>query len=249
MAQISRFWITNDVGDGPAVGYSRTDLFDFYRSLFTPGKEETQGVIRGHRGELLCTGTISPIFVASGAGFSYGFWYENTSQLELGVTTPASLTGGRVVLRADWTAQEVRAFIKMSPDGTPTPPALTQVIGSNWEISIANFTIDPAGNIVLSDERAFCEFGSVIPEGVVETNDIVDGAITTPKLADEAVTAIKIAPLEVTTSRLNDEAVTTEKLAINSVESTILSNRNLKVSRDIVLSSLSVSLLAQITQS
>lgn len=160
MAEASRFW-TSGTGDGPSGGYTMTEFYDFVRRLITTDMEASQGVLRGVANELAVSGTSSPLSVAIGAAMVYGLFYENTAALNLTVATPITgTTGGRVNLKADWTAQTVRAVVQMNTDGTAAIPALTQTAGSEWNIPLATFTINTAGVITLTDARVFCEFAT-----------------------------------------------------------------------------------------
>lgn len=170
MAQSSRFWTTNPaVGDGPAAGYTMTHFYEFLLRLLTTDQEASQGVLRGVGNELAVSGSSSPLSVNDGAAIVYGLFYENTSPLNLAVTTPSTgTTGGRVNLKVDWSAQTVRAVIQLNTDGVATPPALVQTAGSEWSISLATFTITTAGTITLTDVRAYCEFASAISAGIID---------------------------------------------------------------------------------
>lgn len=169
MAEQSMPWTTNGTGDGVSGGYSQQRWYDIFRKLFTPGQSESAGVVRGEGSELAVTGTASPLSVAAGAAVVRGFIYENTSSLNLTVSTPAATTGGRVVLEANWTAQTVRAKVVMSSSGVTTPPALTQTDGTTWQISLATFTITSGGAITLTDDRSFCHFGTKVDMDGIST--------------------------------------------------------------------------------
>jgi hypothetical protein len=189
MAESSRFWVTNATGDGPGGGYTQQQFYDFMRKVFLTDQEATRGVVFGEQGALACTGTASPIAVSAGSAIVYGFFYENTASVNLTVTTPSvGTTGGRVILRAGWTAQTVRLVAVRNTDGTIAIPALTQSAGTTWEISLATFTITTGGVITLTDDRKYLELGGkVIPDGV-ETASIKDANVTTAKIANLNVT-------------------------------------------------------------
>ena len=163
MAETSRFWTTDDTGDGPLAGYTMADFYDFVRALLISDQEASQGVLRSVLNELAVSGASSPVSVASGAAIVYGFFYRNTAALDLTVTTPVvGTTGGRVNLTVDWTAQTVRSVVQLNTDGTAGIPALVQTIGSAWSIPLATFTITMAGTITLTDARSFCQFANYL---------------------------------------------------------------------------------------
>lgn len=169
MTEKSLFWVTNDTGDGPAAGYTAADFYNFMRRLLIPGKETVQGVLRGVRNELVVSGSSSPVSVAPGAAIVYGLFYENSSALNLAVGIPViGVTGGRVNLKADWSAQTVRAVIQLNSDGVAGIPALVQTAGAEWSIPLATFTINPAGQIALSDARQFCQFASYLSADLID---------------------------------------------------------------------------------
>lgn len=159
MAERSQFWTTNGTGDG-AAEYTMTQWLEMLRDLFTSDRYASEGVIGGHSGELAVTGSSgsSPtVTVATGAALVYGLYYQNTSPVTLSLTKPSvGTTGGRVVLRADWALQTVRAIARQSADGTSTAPSLIQTPGTTFEISLATYTVTTSGTITLTDVRDFC---------------------------------------------------------------------------------------------
>lgn len=165
MAESSRFWNTIEVGDG-GTGYGRDLIAGWMRSVFARG--EAGGVLRRVLNELAVSGTSSPLSVASGAAIVDGIFYENTTAKSMTVTTPSvGTTGGRVVLRADWSAQTVRAAVLMSADGTAALPALTQVSGTTYEIGLASFTITTGGAITLTDARGYITFSTYLSTAMI----------------------------------------------------------------------------------
>jgi len=173
MAEQSGFWTTSGVGDGPGGGYSMQRLYDFFRKMFIGDQEATEGVLLREANALLVQGAASPLTVKSGSAIVHGFFYENSSDLSLAVSTPAATTGGHVILRANWTAQTVRAFAVLNTSGVTDPPALTQTAGVTWEIRLATFTITNAGVITLTDARAYAQYSSEIAT-VMINNDAID---------------------------------------------------------------------------
>lgn len=152
MAESSRLWTTNGTGDGTATGYTATDWETIFRYCFNGGNESAGGVLVGIGNELAISGSTSPLSLASGAAIVYGHLYINDAPLSLAVTKPlVGTTGGRVVLRVNWAAQTVRAFVVRNTDGIAAIPALTQSAGSTWEISLLSFTINTGGAITYTE--------------------------------------------------------------------------------------------------
>jgi hypothetical protein len=156
MTESSRYWNTNNVGDGPTAGFDRDAVAGWLRNIWARGGS---GVLRGVLNELAATGTASPIAVNTGAAIVYGLYYWNTASVNLTVTTPSvGTTGGRVILRASWSAQTVRLVAVRNTDGVAAIPSLTQTPGTTYEISLATFTITTGGVISLTDDRSYAAF-------------------------------------------------------------------------------------------
>ena len=231
MTQKSVFWTTNDTGDGPAAGYTEADMYNFLRRLLVPEVEDEQGVLRGVGSELAVSGSSSPLAVADGAAIVYGLFYENSASLNLAVTIPVvGVTGGRVNLKADWTAQTVRAVVQLSTDGTPDIPALVQTAGAEWSIPLATFTINQAGTITLTDVRNFCQFANWMNAAMIDavTGLSVIGRASGSEGAAAAITAgsdglalIRSGGAllfgQVPTGGIADDAVTADKIADDAV--------------------------------
>jgi hypothetical protein len=231
MAEKSLFWTTNGTGDGTSGGYTATEFYDFVRRLLITDQEATQGVLKNVLNELVVSGSSSPLAVASGCAIAHGFYYENSSSLNLTVTTPITgTTGGRVNLKVDWTAQTVRAVVQMNTDGTAAIPSLTQTAGSEWSIPLATFTITTAGVISLTDVRNYCQFANYLTAAGLEniTGLSVIGRAASSTGQSAAITAGSDAQVlrrsgtsigfgTVGTDGIADDAVTVDKIADNAV--------------------------------
>jgi hypothetical protein len=153
MAEKSLFWFTNGftgaTGDGSAP-YTQDEFSLYNRDLLG------EGVVYGSGNNLAVSGTATPLDLETGRAQVRGFSYWNSSASTLAVTTPTTgTTGGRVVLRADYSAATVRAVVKLNTDGNAGIPALTQVANTTWEISLATFTVTTGGGIAVTDTREF----------------------------------------------------------------------------------------------
>ena len=157
MPERSSIWNSTGVGDGAGTGITQQQWLEIFRDSFTSDRYSSEGVLAGVSGELKVSNSSSPLAVAAGAAYVYGFYYQNTASLNLTVTTPSvGTTGGHVVLRADWTTQTVRAVAVRNTDGTNSTPALTQTAGTTYEIRLCSFTITTGGSITVTDARDFC---------------------------------------------------------------------------------------------
>lgn len=146
-----------------------------------------QGVIRGATGGpfgyalLAVTGAVSPVAVATGAAWVNGKLYRNTASKNLNVSTPAGATRiDRVVLHLDYTVNPMTcvAQILAGVEGGAAP-ALTQVDGTTWEISLAQVSITTGGVITITDERVYAGDGHVHPSSLaasVAGNGLAGGA-------------------------------------------------------------------------
>ena len=210
MSEISLPWPEQDpvVGDGKQ--YTDVEFAAAFMAVFG------EGVLKGYLNELVVTApSPNTIRIATGAAVVYGRIYRNPAALDL---TPASASAGTtrtdyVVLVADWTGAvdtqyAVRAYCKAGAAGTP--PALTQTPGSAYEIAIASYTINDAGEIsavTVEGVREWAEFRTLVSTDMIE-----DVAVTTGKIANLAVTQGKLAAGAVTNSKLGAGAVTPDKI-------------------------------------
>lgn len=170
MAERSQFWTTNATGDGSA--YTQSQTAEFFKAIYG----NNDGVMRGVNNELAVSGTSSPIALATGAAVVQGFFYINDASKNITVATPVvGTTGHRLVLQVDWTAQTVRAVLKSSSDGVSAIPALTQTVGTTYEISLATLIVTTGGVISLTDTRTFTQFGT---NHVKRDGDTMTGLLT-----------------------------------------------------------------------
>jgi len=198
MAEDSMLWNTTGTGDGPSGGYTQANWVDYHRYFYLPDNETTAGVIPRKGNKLVVTGTASPIAVDTGAAFVYGFFYKNTASLPLTITTPTlGTTGFRVVLRASWAAQTVRAVVVKNSDGVAAIPAATQTAGTTWEITLATGTITIGGVIALTDARVYLSIGTIVTGSMLDTTaadaSTLEVASGSMRIKDAGVTAAKLA--------------------------------------------------------
>ena len=198
MTEYSLFWTTNDTGDGDEDGYTAAQWFELWRAMFAGATgADLGGVAPDYLNQLAVTNNIgSPVFVASGAALVYGVPYFNDAPTSITIPTPISQNRtDRIVLRADWSAQTVRAVRLAGTEGAGAP-TLTQTGGSTWEISLATVLITPSGVVTVTDTREYLQL--VAPLGV-GTAQLADAAVATAKLADGAVTNAKLASMAAAT--------------------------------------------------
>jgi len=177
MTQRSWPWSTAaGLGDG-AAELNEALSREFLALYFGVQNPAVEGVSRGVMNELAVSGAASPLTVETGSGICYGL-YINDAAVNLAVTTPAvGTTGGRVVLQTNWAGTggasleaRTRAAVVMNADGNPAIPALTQVFGTTWEISLATFTITTGGVITLTDDRTFRQSTMEVPNAALRNS-------------------------------------------------------------------------------
>lgn len=200
MAEFSQFWDTTGTGDGLVGGYTENDWLEFYQTLFIPEIMATAGVLPRSGNKLAVSGTANNnIQVATGRAIVYGWLYKNTTALAVAALAIPLLgtTGFRIVLRVNWAAQTVRVVVLMSADGVAAIPALTQVVNTTWEISLATGTITTGNVVALTDTRAYTKFNTMI-DGTHLQTDIADNSTleiiaNVLRVKDSGITAAKLA--------------------------------------------------------
>jgi hypothetical protein len=188
MAEKSLFWFTDGfdgaIGDG-SVPYTQDEFTFFTRSSLGEGVV-TDTRLTIFEEPLLASGTSSPLSVTAGEYILDGFFYRSDAPISIVVPTPVvGTTGGRIILRADYTAATVRMVLKMNTDGVASLPALTDTPNVLREANIAGFTITTGGVINITVGRVFCRPGIVMPEPDVLEWD----GLNQLTIADEGVTA------------------------------------------------------------
>lgn len=174
MAEKSVFWTTGATGDG-ATPYTQAETIRWVRQ-WVLGDNATEGVHKGYENELGVTGTATPIQIDTGAAVVYGFPYWNTSAVNKTIATPAGNTRyDRVVLQADWSAQEVRIVVLSGVEGAGVPPSVTQTDGVTWEITLATLSITTGGVITVTDARSYLHPNFAIDENMLDASIAGDG--------------------------------------------------------------------------
>jgi hypothetical protein len=196
MAEKSLFWFTDGfdgaIGDG-SVPYTQDEFTFFTRSSLGEGVV-TDTRLTTFEEPLLASGTSSPLSVTAGEYILDGFFYRSDAPISIVVPTPiVGTTGGRIILRADYTAATVRMVLKMNTDGVASLPALTDTPNVLREANIAGFTITTGGVINITVGRVFCRPGIVMPDpdtlewDGINRLTVSDGGIATAMLASDSV--------------------------------------------------------------
>lgn len=179
MTELSRPWEGIVLGDsGP---YSDEQWSDIFMTFIAP-VVASQGVFRDQLNELLISGVVSPVSIASGRAAVDGSWYESDAAVTLAVATPAvNPRIDRVVLRKDWALQTVRlTLIGGAEAASPVPPAITQIDGTTWDLPLWQIHITTGGVITTNaDERTWV--GQYEPVGSSPTKIYIDDEFMEPE--------------------------------------------------------------------
>lgn len=150
------------VGDASLAEYdAATEFSEVMKSISGSGARTNKGGVFFGEGNNLAVTSVgtSPVSVDTGAAICWGTWYKNTASVNIAIPTPGGATRiDRIVLRKSWSAQTVRAVRVAGTEGGGAP-ALTQTIGSTWEIPLAQVSITTGGTITITDQR---ETGSIL---------------------------------------------------------------------------------------
>lgn len=147
MTEVARFF--------DSTSYGEADQAEV-QSRFRP-----TGVV-GEAGSRLAVSAPGGLFVrvADGEAIVEGFWYKNTSNLDLAVSnnTSGSTRHDRVVLRLNRTTNELKVVVVQGTPGVGVP-ALVQIVGGTWDFPLAILTI-PTGTlaitpVMVSDQRTY----------------------------------------------------------------------------------------------
>jgi len=162
----SGFWTTSGVGDGLDTGYSQTRVATINHAVYAGGSAN-KGVQPDYGDALLVQASTEKVTMGTGMASVFGYLYVNPEDIDFTVTSPVSSTRiDRLVLRADWATQTVRAVILTGEEGGEAP-SLTQMANTQWEIPIARYSVTVGGEITVTDEREY--IGA--QEGTPETSE------------------------------------------------------------------------------
>ena len=144
MAQKSYLWTTGAAGDGAST-YTRSDLSTLFAVIAAVHANE--GVAPNLLNALAATvPAANTLRLNTGGAVVDGKAYLNDASLDINI--PSAVGGGntridRIVLRADWTAQTVRAVRIAGVDSaSPTAPAITQSSGATYDITLYQVTVN-----------------------------------------------------------------------------------------------------------
>lgn len=223
MTEYSLFWTTSGNGDGVVTGYSPEQFWRLFRALFGG-----DGVALDYGSELETTLAGGVATVAAGAAIVGGVPYTNDADADVTIADPTSQNRrDRIVLRASWPAQTVRAVQLAGTEGSGALPVLTQTQGGIYEVEVAR--------VVAGAERVLSADLTVSSTLLVETLEVGDGyalevaagAVVTledTSIMDARTFLQAAAPGSVTATQLADGAVSGDILADGAATNTKLAD-------------------------
>lgn len=154
MTEVSDYWAGTVLGDARLI---TDDIFTDWLALFLTYDRRYEGIVDtgdpAYAGGLIVNGGAGSVTLQTGVAIVDGKPYRNTSALAVAIPTPAASTRiDRVVLRKDFALQTVRATRIAGVEGAGVPPAIVQVDGTTWDISLAQVSITTAGTITVTYE-------------------------------------------------------------------------------------------------
>ncbi len=174
MAETSYLWDNPGTGDSPAGGYGNALLCRaVFRMLL--GSDGDRGVLHGWLDDLEVTdGGGLDAAVGAGAALCYGAWHESDEAETVALPDNSTV---HVVVRADWAAQTARLA---------QVAALTQNPGVTYDVPLAEVTTAGGAIALITDERDYCEYPTVLEASAVTADNIQTGAATVAKMIDQA---------------------------------------------------------------
>jgi hypothetical protein len=164
MTEKSLFWDDGATGD---QAYSPYDSNEFSLSWLERvfAAYNTGYVVPSYGSDLdisVNTGADRALILSSGAAFVKGYFYENSSTVNISLAENVSGSPrlDRIVLRVDWEERTVRVeVLEGTPTATPTLPELTQEAGEVWEETLYYVWVEPSAGVFseldIHDEREF----------------------------------------------------------------------------------------------
>jgi hypothetical protein len=187
-----RSWLF-DVANAPKGGQNQAGEYEFAKLM---GAMSSNGIMTvGTVFNLRTTAGSNElsVFWASGNGnfvtqvrigeaMIAGFYYENTTAINLTHDAPSPTSGqdrfDRVVLQLDWNNNTTNAVILKGATGSsPTVPALTRTWGTKWEVPLAQVRVRGASTS-LSDADVTDERVPYVPPGLTPSVRMTRSALS-----------------------------------------------------------------------
>jgi hypothetical protein len=177
MVQISRFWDGTTLGDATVAPYDAGTEFSEVMTAVggaaaTPNKG---GIIKNTQGDLsISSPSAGTVRIGPGEALVYGAWYKSDTNVDHTFAAPAAAARtDRIVLRKSWGTQTVRQVIIAGAEGGGVP-VLQQVVGTTWDVPLAQIAVATNGTITITDQRS--ELG-VPPTDVILTDPTIRDTI------------------------------------------------------------------------
>jgi len=160
----SMFWDTGEAGTDGENPYDQEEYALLFQEMFTRAADQgplrTSGSGFEVGGELQVVAGAGQVFVASGRAIVGGWPYRNPSTRAFPVDLPLSATRHDLVcVTATWATKKVRLTYYKNPTEGVDDLETTHNRGTLWDIPLARVQAGTDGNIVVVDERKFCQGG------------------------------------------------------------------------------------------
>lgn len=159
MTERSRFWDGTTTGDASESPYDAATEFARVLRALVFGVEQNAnkgGVINGATGYsdyAATTPSANVARIAAGLGFNQGNWHESDANVDFAIPTPSAQPRiDRIVLRKIWASQTVRLTRIAGVEGGAAA-AMTQILGTTWDVPLWQVNITIGGVITFTDER------------------------------------------------------------------------------------------------
>lgn len=141
-----------------SVAYAVATWDDQNEDIFSSGYSTSACVVKGRRGagkNFQVEGTATPVTVEEGVLYLLGKRVVNTSSINVNVVSPITNPRiDRVIVKYVFATDAVTVeLLGGTEDPAPTAPALTQIDGNTYEVSLAQLHVTTAGVITVTNER------------------------------------------------------------------------------------------------
>jgi hypothetical protein len=141
-----------------SVAYASATWDDINEDSFSAGYTTSACVVKGRLGankNLKVAGVSSPVTVEPGVCYVIGKRVYNSASINVSIATPATNPRiDRVIVKYVFATGVVTIErLAGTEDPAPTAPALTQIDGNQYEVSLAQVRITTGGVITVTNER------------------------------------------------------------------------------------------------
>lgn len=155
-----------------SVAYAASAWDDLHEDIFSSGYADKACVVKGRRGagkNFQVSGVATPLAVEEGVCYVKGKRVLNSAAASVAVPAPVTNPRiDRIIVKFVFATNAVTIErLAGTEDPAPTAPALTQVDGNTWEVSLAQAHVTTGGVITVTNERRWA-----VPLGVFMVGEI-----------------------------------------------------------------------------